>query len=64
MWATTNVIPKSALNCPLFDLCLKTIGVNATPHQHVLESTHLPVIDRLICDENKKLLQQTQNSSW
>jgi hypothetical protein len=55
-WAIANNIPRLALNCPLFDAYLASVGAESTSNRHDLEALHLEALDNLVVAEYKKLL--------
>lgn len=51
MWAVANGVPRSALNCPLFDKYHDLIGAPAAPNRHDLQSQYLKELDSLVVNE-------------
>jgi hypothetical protein len=58
MWSAANAVPRHVLNCPLFDLFLKELGVQAAPNRHALQDSHLPVLDSLVAADNFQRLKR------
>jgi len=56
MWAVANGVPRSALNCPLFDKYHDIIGAPTPPNRHDLQSQYLQELDSLVVKEIKTTL--------
>jgi hypothetical protein len=54
-WAIANNIPRVALNCPLFDAYLASIGAESTSNRHDLAALHLEALDNLVMARYKKI---------
>lgn len=50
MWAVASGISRNALNDPLFDAYLSSIGVIAAPNRHAIQDTYLPELDNLVME--------------
>ncbi len=48
MWAVSCGISRNALNDPIFDSYLKSLGKTPAPNRHALQAQALPVLDSLV----------------
>jgi hypothetical protein len=49
-WSIANVVGRLALNCPLFDAYLKSIGSTPASNRHDLAAVYLPQLDSLVSE--------------
>jgi len=56
-WGVANVIARYSLNCPIFDMYLKSLGSQPAPNRHDLATMYLPQLDSLVVEEIKDSLK-------
>jgi hypothetical protein len=56
-WSVANVIARYSLNCPIFDMYLKSLGSQPAPNRHDLATMYLPQLDSLVVEEIKDSLK-------
>lgn len=54
-WAIANNIPRVALNCPLFDAYLASVGAESTSNRHDLADLYLDALDNLVLGQYRKI---------
>ncbi len=48
LWSISNGISRNAINDPLFDSYIRSLGAEVAPNRHTLQSQHLPILDELV----------------
>jgi hypothetical protein len=60
LWAVTNGISRNALNDPLFDAYLKSLGSQLASNRHTLQDQYLPALDDLVVDTMSSELKEVK----
>jgi hypothetical protein len=66
MWSISSGISRNAVNDPLFDAYIRSLGAQVAPNRHTLQDQHLPVLDDLVrtswVKETKDILSSALSS--
>lgn len=60
LWAVANNISRFALNDPIFDTFLRSVGADVSPNRHTLQERHLVVLDNVVLADIKARLAKTK----